>query len=94
MRSQPSFVRTGGSNYFEESVPRSVLMVRNELKDHRMHTGNDLLESLITENMRLRALLKEAHRELSTIDAFTVTPTPPDEFFNLVRRIKEELEEG
>jgi len=59
-----------------------------------MHTGNDLLESLIAENMRLRALLKEAHRELATIDAFTVTPTLPDEFFNLVRRIKEELEEG
>jgi hypothetical protein len=58
-----------------------------------MHTGNDLMESLITENSRLRALLKEAHRELATIDAFTVTPTPPDEFFNLVRRIKEELEE-
>lgn len=58
-----------------------------------MHTGNDLLESLITENARLRALLKEAHRELATIDAFTVTPTPPDEFFNLVQRIKEELEE-
>jgi hypothetical protein len=46
------------------------------------------------ENARLRALLKEAHRELATIDAFTVTPTPPDEFFSLVRRIKEALEEG
>ena len=57
-----------------------------------MHTGNDLMESLITENARLRDLLKEAHRELATIDAFTVTPTPPDEFFSLVRRIKEALE--
>ena len=57
-----------------------------------MHTGNDLMESLISENARLRALLKEAHRELATIDAFTVTPTPPDEFFSLVRRIKEALE--
>lgn len=55
---------------------------------------NDPLESLIAENMRLRALLHEAYHELDTIDAFTVTPTPPDEFFNLVRRIKEELEEG
>jgi len=42
---------------------------------------------------RLRALLHEAYHELHTIDAFTVTPTPPDEFFNLVRRIKEELEQ-
>ena len=55
---------------------------------------NDPLESLIAENMRLRALLHEAYHELHTIDAFTVTPTPPDEFFNLVRRSKEELEEG
>jgi hypothetical protein len=45
------------------------------------------------ENARLRDLLKEAHRELATIDAFTVTPTSADEFFDLVRRIKEELEE-
>jgi hypothetical protein len=58
-----------------------------------MHTGNDLLESLITENMRLRVLLGEAYHELATIDAFTVTPTPPDEFFSLVQRIKEALEE-
>jgi hypothetical protein len=48
---------------------------------------------LLAEVERLRALLHEAYHELHTIDAFTVTPTPPDEFFNLVRRIKEELEQ-
>lgn len=58
-----------------------------------MHTGDETLESLTVENTRLRVILGEAYRELATIDAFTVTPTPPDEFFNLVRRIKETLEE-
>jgi hypothetical protein len=54
----------------------------------------DEYNDLVAEVQRLRALLHEAYHELHTIDAFTVTPTPPDEFFNLVRRIKEELEEG
>lgn len=72
------------------SVGKAIELIR-EIGLHAVDKA--VAEERAAEVERLRALLHEAYHELHTIDAFTVTPTPPDEFFNLVRRIKEELEQ-
>ena len=40
---------------------------------------------------RLRGLLREAHRELSTIEAITVSPSDTDGLIALVKKIEEVL---
>lgn len=49
------------------------------------------LPALIEEVKRLRGLLREAHRELSTIEAITVSPSDTDGLIALVKKIEEVL---
>lgn len=43
---------------------------------------------------RLQALLREAHRELSTIEAITVSPSDTDGLIDLCRRLGEAIKES
>lgn len=52
------------------------------------------LDEARAELKSLRALIDEAHRELSTIEAITVSPSDTDGLIDLVRRLKENAPEA
>lgn len=77
-------------NFAIEAVPEPDNAALVELGRKVANALGELADAR-SELEGLRSLIAEAHRELSTIEAITVSPSDTDGLLDLVRRLKEAM---